>query len=178
MQANAPDSWKHIEYLASWRQNKKWKHPKDRIDEALATAQHTLRWGVHTILGSSLRALVFNQDMFLGVPLIANWQILTEKREHLIDKTLHRANMKRRQYNYEINQKIETITIHKPSKLEKTWMSVQYWKVYCNGNLTIKLRQNVTERLNIHRVMPYHERETWWIQDYSNYETWGRWILK
>ena len=86
------------------------KHAKDIIDEALTTAQHTLRYGVHTTLGSSPGALVFNRDMFLNVPLLADWQVLTEKREHLINETLRQANMKRRWYDHEISQKRDNYT--------------------------------------------------------------------
>jgi hypothetical protein len=46
---------------------------KDFIDEALSTAMHAMRTGVHTTLGSSpAGSLVFNRDMFLNIPLIAD----------------------------------------------------------------------------------------------------------
>jgi hypothetical protein len=43
------------------------------IDEALSIAMHTMQAGVHSILGSSPGNLVFNRDMFLNIPLIADW---------------------------------------------------------------------------------------------------------
>ena len=33
-------------------------------------------------------------------------------------------------------------------------------KVHVNGTLTIQLGPNVTERINIRRVIPYHEETT------------------
>ena len=44
------------------------RQAKDLVDEALAIAQHALRCAVHTTLGSSPGALVFNRDMFLNIP--------------------------------------------------------------------------------------------------------------
>jgi hypothetical protein len=42
------------------------------VDEALSIAMHTMRAGIHTTLGKSPGNLVFNRDMFLNIPLIAN----------------------------------------------------------------------------------------------------------
>jgi hypothetical protein len=69
---------------------------KDFIGEALSIAMHAMRTGVHTILGSSPGNLVFNRDMFLNIPLIADWHAITHKREHLVNENLIRENNKRR----------------------------------------------------------------------------------
>ena len=133
------------------------RQAKNLVDEALGIAQHSLRCGVHTTLGSSPGSLVFNRDMFLNIPLIADWQMLTKKREHLVNENLRRENLRRRKYDYEINQKVLK-KLHKPTKLgEKHEGPYNIEKVHCNGNITIKLRPNVTERINIRRVTPYHE---------------------
>jgi hypothetical protein len=42
------------------------------VDEALSIAMHTMRAGVHTTLGSRPGNLVFNREMFLNIPLIAD----------------------------------------------------------------------------------------------------------
>ena len=59
---------------------------RELMDEALAVAQHALRCAVHTTLGSSPGALVFNRDMFLNIPLVADWTLLNKKREHLVNE--------------------------------------------------------------------------------------------
>jgi hypothetical protein len=51
---------------------------KDFIDKALAIAMHAIRAGIHSTLGSSPGSLVFNRDMFLNIPLIANWHAITK----------------------------------------------------------------------------------------------------
>ena len=62
----------------------------DLIDEALSTASHAMRTGVHTTLGSSPGSLVFNRDMFLNIPLVANWHMITQRRENLVNYRLMR----------------------------------------------------------------------------------------
>ena len=76
------------------------------VDEALVIAQPFLRCGVHTTPGSSPGSLVFNRGVFLNVPLIADWQMLTKKREHLVNEHVYRATLKGRRHDYEINQKV------------------------------------------------------------------------
>jgi hypothetical protein len=68
---------------------------KDFIDEALSIAMHAMRTGVHITLGSSPGSLIFNRDMFLNIPLIADWHAITQKREHLVNENLIRENNKR-----------------------------------------------------------------------------------
>ncbi len=49
---------------------------RDIIDDALATAMHAMQTTIATTLGSAMGALAFAQDMFLTVPLIADWQAI------------------------------------------------------------------------------------------------------
>ncbi len=63
---------------------------KEFVDEALSIAMHAMRAGIHSTLGSSPGSLVFNKDMFLNIPLIANWHAITQKREHLIHENLYK----------------------------------------------------------------------------------------
>ena len=51
---------------------------KDFIDKALATTMHAIQVGIHSTLGSSPGSLVFNRDMFLNIPLIADWHAITK----------------------------------------------------------------------------------------------------
>jgi hypothetical protein len=59
---------------------------KEYIDEALSIAMHVIRAAIHSILGSSLESLTFNRDMFLNIPLIANWHTITQRQEHQLMK--------------------------------------------------------------------------------------------
>ncbi len=72
-------------------------------------SMHGMRAGVHSPLGSSPGNLLFNRDMFLNIHLIANWQAITQRREHLIHEKLIRENQK----------KGATITLHSKWYLRK-----------------------------------------------------------
>jgi hypothetical protein len=65
------------------------------VDEALSITMHAMRAEVHSTLGSSPGNLVFNRDMFLNIPLIADWHAITQRQEHLIHENLMRENQKK-----------------------------------------------------------------------------------
>ena len=65
---------------------------RDIIDAALASAMHAMRTTVATTLGSTPGALAFARDMFLNVPLVADWQTIARNREQVVNENLRRAN--------------------------------------------------------------------------------------
>jgi hypothetical protein len=79
---------------------------RDIIDNALATAMHTMQTTVATTLGSTPGALAFARDMFLNVPLIADWQAIARTCEHHVNENLQHANRKQRQYDYAPGQQV------------------------------------------------------------------------
>ena len=118
-----------------------------------------MRAGVHTTLGSSPGSSVFNRDMFLYIPLIANWHAITPKREHLIHENLLHENQKRRRHDYASQQRVVK-KCWKPRKLDERTNGpyrVLQLQTHVNGTVTIELRPRVSERLNIRRIIPYKE---------------------
>ena len=89
---------------------------KDLGGEAVSIAQHAIRCIIHITLGSSPGLSVFNRDMFLNIPLITNWHLITTRREHVVTENLRKANAKRRTFDYAVNQKVLEKQI-KPEKL-------------------------------------------------------------
>ena len=73
---------------------------RDVIDDALATAMHAMQTIVANTLGSTPGALAFAQDMFLNVPLIADWQAIARTSEHHVNENLRCANRKQCQFDY------------------------------------------------------------------------------
>jgi hypothetical protein len=71
---------------------------KEYIDEALSIAMHAMRAAIHSTLESSPGSLTFNRDMFLNIPLIADWHTITQRQIHLIIENLIRENQKRCRY--------------------------------------------------------------------------------
>ena len=128
---------------------------RDIIDEALATAMHAMRTTVATTLGSTPGALAFSRDMFLNVPLVADWQAIATNREQAINENLRRANRKRRQYDYAPGQRVLK-KVHDPTKLgERKTGPYIVERTHVNGTITIELRPGISERINIRRVEPY-----------------------
>jgi hypothetical protein len=127
------------------------------VEKALSIAIHAIRAGIHSTLGSSPGSLVFNRDMFLNIPLIANLHVITQKREHLIHGNLIRENQKRRQYDYLPGQRAlkKHWKLHKQST--RTSGPYRVLQTHVNGTVTIELRLGVSERLNIWRFIPYKE---------------------
>ncbi|KAL7426352.1 hypothetical protein ACHAXH_000401 [Discostella pseudostelligera] len=127
-------------------------HAKDFVDEALSIAMHAMRAGVHTTLGSSPESLVFNRDMFLNIPLIADWTAITKKWEHLVNGNLMCENSHRWQYDYQPQQKVLKKNTN-PRKLgERTSGPYLIEQVHTNGTITIQLSDNTSEQINIRRV--------------------------
>jgi hypothetical protein len=128
---------------------------RDIIENALATAMHVMQTTIATTLGSTPGALAFAQDMFLNVPLIADWQAIARTREHHVNENLRRANRKQCQFDYTPGQQVLK-KVHNPTKLgvrTEGLYTIQH--IHGNGNLTILLHVGITERINICRVLPY-----------------------
>jgi hypothetical protein len=93
--------------------------------------------------------------MFLNLPLIADWQAIARTCEHHCNKNLRRANRKQRQYDYAPGQQVLK-KVHDLTKLGvRTKGPYTIECVHVNGNLAILLRERITERININRVLPY-----------------------
>ena len=129
----------------------------DLIDQASGTAMHAMRTNIHTTLKAAPGASVFGRDMFLDVPLIAEWQAIQLHRRTIVNERLRKANMGRRSYDYIQGQKV----LKKYPKSDKLGLRKEgpylITQVHTNGNVTIELRPGVTERINIRRVEPYRE---------------------
>ncbi len=129
---------------------------RDIIDDAMATAMHAMQTTIATTLGSTPVALALARDMFLNVPLIADWQAIARTCEHHVNENLRCANRRQCQYDYAPGQQVLK-KVHDPTKLGVTTEGPYTIEcVHVNDNLTILLCEGITERINIHRVLPYH----------------------
>jgi hypothetical protein len=142
--------------LLHWEPPQDMANAKEYINEALSIAMHAMRAAIHSTLGSSPGSLTFNRDMFLNIPLIADWHTITQRWEQLI-KNLIRENQKHCRYDYVPQQRVLNKKM-RPCKLGKrTSGSYRILQTHVNGTLTIELRPGILERLNIRRVIPYKE---------------------
>ena len=126
------------------------------IDSALATTMHATRASIHRTLRTTPGALVFQRDMFLNIPLIANLQTIRDRRQILIDENLRRQNLKRRSFDYAVGQRV-LVKVPMPGKLDQRATGpFLIHQVHANGTLTIQRNLNIQERINVRRVIPYH----------------------
>jgi hypothetical protein len=131
------------------------QHAHNIVDSALATTMHATRCAMHHALHMSPGAFVFQRDMFLNIPLIADLQAIQERRQVLINENLRRQNLKRRRFDYVINQEV-LVKIPQPRKLDpRNEGPYRISQVHANGTLTIQRTDHITERINIRRVVPY-----------------------
>ena len=125
------------------------------MDTALQTAAYAARAAIHGSLKISPGALVFQRDMILDIPLIADLELIRQQRQALIDEQLIRANRRRISHDYQPNDEV-LILSYKPDKLEPRAIGpFRIVTVHTNGTVTIQRNQAVTERINIRRIRPY-----------------------
>ncbi len=77
---------------------------------------HAMQTTVATTLGSTPGALAFAWDLFLNVPLIADWQVIARTHEHHVNENLQCANRKQHQYDYAPGQQVLK-KMHNPTRL-------------------------------------------------------------
>ncbi len=87
--------------------------------------------------------------------LIADWQAIACTCEHHVNENVWHANRKQRWYDYAPGQQVLK-KVHNSTKLGVR-MEGPYTidRIRINGYLTILLREEITERIKIRRVLPY-----------------------
>ena len=128
------------------------------VEDALAAAMNSLWMTVSTTLKVTPGGLAFSCNIFLNVPLIADWKAIQKHREQLVNKALLKSNKKRINYDYRVGQKILKYNNSIVGKLEsKTTGLFEILHVHTNGMVTILLCPGISERINIQRTILYRE---------------------
>ena len=91
-------------------------HATAVIDYALQVATYAMRTTVHRTLGISPGSLVFQRDMIMDLPFVADLLTLRNKRQELIDYNLRRENYKRRSFDSQPGQWVLELVAN-PTKL-------------------------------------------------------------
>ena len=103
-------------------------------------------------------AMVFKRDMILPIPIIADFEVIRQRRQAVVDDNLRRQNMRRLFHDYNVGDEILIIN-HNPNRPTLAPTSTGPYvvqQVHANGTLTILRSPTVYERINIRRVRPYH----------------------
>ena len=126
------------------------------IDTVLANCMFATRAALHGSLRASPGSLAFNRDMILDIPMVADWNLIRQRRQQLVDKRLLAANRKRFSYDYHIGDEVLKL-IYDPTKLgTRAEGPFRIEAVHANGTVTIRLDQYTIERISLRRIKPYH----------------------
>jgi transposase InsO family protein len=128
------------------------------VDNCLATAQYAVRSAVHRVLNVSPGAMVFQRDMVLPIPLIANFELIRQRRQAMVDENNRRQNLRRRFYDYNVGDEVLIVDRNKnrPTLAPISIGPFVVQQSHVNGTVTILRAPNVYERINIRRLRPYH----------------------
>ena len=130
------------------------------VDDAIASAMHAHRCNPVSTLGNySPGALVFNRDMFLNIPLVADIVTLTQNRQALVDARLLRANRRRSRHDYKVQ---DMVFVNVPDRKNKLSLirrgPFPIIQVHTNNTVTIQ-RGPIHERISIRHLTPYKPSE-------------------
>jgi hypothetical protein len=130
-------------------------HAAQLVDSALATTMHAIRASIHRTLQVTPGALVFQRDMFLDIPLLADLINIRDRRQVIIDENLRRQNLRRHFHDYHIGQQILLLTPNPATLADRATGPFTIHQVHVNGTLTIWRTPHILERVNIRRARPY-----------------------
>ena len=95
--------------------------------------------------------------MLFNLKSLINWKELSIKKQALVDKANLRENIKRVDYDYQVNNKVYVIKDGVYRKLDALKLGpFLVTDVYTNGRVRIQ-RGNVNEQINIRRLEPHFE---------------------
>ena len=126
----------------------------------LAALGFAMRATVHTTTRATPSQLVFARDAILNTKFEANWQLIKERKQRIIQQNNMRENKKRIPYTYQVNDKV--IVKQDPNRKfgdDKYKGPYTVSQVFDNG--TVKLEQStpsggvVYQTWNIRNVFPY-----------------------
>ena len=133
--------------------------PEANPFEPFVTAvAHATRSTYHTTLKASPGQLAFGRDMILPINIKADWAVIAQRKQELINKSNMRENSKRINYNYKPGDKVmvELPGINPKLSTPRTGPYVVS-NVNDNGTITINKDGVVTQPINIRRVTPYFD---------------------
>ena len=124
------------------------------VDTAIANAVFAVRATFHGALKASPGSLAFARDMVHDIPFLADWQLIRQRRQQLVDERLIRENAKRFSYDYAVGDQVLK-KVDKPGKLTARFTGpFPIETVHTNGTVTIRISPTAIERINIRRIKP------------------------
>ena len=128
------------------------------IDSALASSLYAINCALHSTTKVSPGAFVYQRDMLLPISCFTNWEIIRLKKQQRAHHNNFLENLRRRPFTYTPNMEImiQDPTGEKLSPRCKGPFKIT--KVHSNGTVTICIKNNVFQRVNIRRIKPYFRK--------------------
>ena len=128
------------------------------IESSLATAMYASRATIHSTLNLAPGAIAFHRDMVLPIPLQADFALMRDRRQVVIDENLRRQNMRRYNHDYTVGDEILIVNRdpNRPKLVTTTAGPFPIAQVHSNGTVTFIRSPNVYERINIRRIRPFN----------------------
>ena len=127
------------------------------VNTALQKAAYAMCATVHTTLKATPGSLVYQRDMILNIPVVADLLDITAWRQQLIDEQTMVKNQKQISHDYQPNDQV-LVLAYKPDKLEPRARGLyRILHTHVNGTVTIRRSPTITERINIRRLRPYRQ---------------------
>jgi hypothetical protein len=125
----------------------------------LAASAFAIRSTYHTTLGATPAQLVYNRDMILPMQFNYDWANVQMRRQQEMARNNRKENKSRIPHEYKAG---DQVLLFKPGVLRKLSIPklgpFTIERVFNNGTVLVR-KGPVTERVNIRRCQPYHERE-------------------
>jgi transposase InsO family protein len=128
------------------------------VDTALQTAAYSARTVIHGSLKHSPGSLAFHRDMLFDIPLIADMEVIRQRRQMIVDERARLVNRSRVSHDYAVGDRV-LIRATAPDKLDLRTHPNPFTitRVHSNGTVTIQRGPYVTERINIRRILPFRQ---------------------
>ena len=98
---------------------------------------------------------MFQRDMQVNIPIIANYEMIRNRRQARIDYNADRENAKRKFKDYTAGDEV-LILADNPGKLDdRAHGPYVVQQAHTNGTVTILRNAGVYERINVRRLKPY-----------------------
>ena len=126
-------------------------------DGILASTMFALRSTVHTTTQHTPSQRVFNRDSILNVPIEANWKLIKQRKQALINKGNARENSRRKDHTYKIGDKV-LLKNAWPTKFNQDAFLGPYKVTAVRDNGTVRARKGrITDTFNIRNLVPFRE---------------------
>ena len=126
-------------------------------DGVLSATMFALRATVHTTTRFTPTQLVFGRDAILNTRHEANWQIIKDRKQRLINRGNERENKNRKDHTYQVGDKVLLKNEWK-TKFNQDAYNGPYMITAVRNNGTVRARKGrVTDTYNLRNIIPYKE---------------------